>query len=106
MRAFPRLSVMGVAIGLVMLANRMDAAESSSSRSHVFFVATNGNDSWSGTLAAPNRRKKDGPFATLPHALQAAQNLRANAPTSGQPVSIRLRAGCYFLEEPVVIKPE
>jgi hypothetical protein len=97
---------MGFAIGLVMLANRLDAAQSSPSKSHVFFVATNGNDSWSGTLAAPNRRKKDGPFATLPRALQAARNLRTNSPASGQPVSIRLRMGCYFLEEPVVIKPQ
>ena len=33
-----------------------------------FFVATNGNDSWSGRLAAPNAEGTDGPFATLERA--------------------------------------
>jgi hypothetical protein len=106
MRAFLRPSVMAFAVALLMVANWVGAAEGLPSRSRIFFIATNGNDSWSGTLSAPNRRKKDGPFATLPHALQAARNSRTNPATSGQPVFIRLRAGCYFLEEPVVIKPE
>ena len=30
-----------------------------------FFVATKGNDGWSGKLAEPNGAKTDGPFATL-----------------------------------------
>jgi hypothetical protein len=30
-----------------------------------FYVATNGNDAWSGRLAEPNAEKTDGPFATL-----------------------------------------
>jgi hypothetical protein len=33
-----------------------------------FYVATNGNDSWSGRLAAPNAEGTDGPFATLERA--------------------------------------
>ena len=33
-----------------------------------FYVATNGNDSWSGRLAAPNADRTDGPFATLERA--------------------------------------
>ena len=33
-----------------------------------FYVATNGNDSWSGRLAAPNANGTDGPFATLERA--------------------------------------
>ncbi|HYH23456.1 MAG TPA: right-handed parallel beta-helix repeat-containing protein [Azospirillum sp.] len=33
-----------------------------------FYVATNGNDSWSGRLAAPNADGTDGPFATLERA--------------------------------------
>ncbi len=30
-----------------------------------FYVATNGNDSWSGTLFTPNSTNTDGPFATV-----------------------------------------
>ena len=31
----------------------------------VFYVATNGNDTWSGKVPAPNADKTDGPFATV-----------------------------------------
>jgi hypothetical protein len=83
------------------------AAASSQPQPRVFFVSTNGNDSWSGTLSAPNRRNKDGPFATLPRALQAARELRTKAPEGASPrVAIRLHGGRYFLPEPVVLKPE
>lgn len=40
-----------------------------------FFVATNGNDSWSGTLSAPNGGNTDGPFATLGKARDAIKAL-------------------------------
>ena len=33
-----------------------------------FYVSPNGNDSWSGRLASPNRTRTDGPFATLERA--------------------------------------
>jgi len=33
-----------------------------------FYVATNGNDTWSGRLPAPNTAGTDGPFATLTRA--------------------------------------
>jgi hypothetical protein len=38
-----------------------------------FYVALDGNDSWSGKLPAPNAGKTDGPFATLPRAQHAMQ---------------------------------
>src|ERR1039458_1218899 len=41
----------------------------------VLFVATNGNDQWSGRLPAPDRKGTDGPFATLPGALKAIPGL-------------------------------
>ncbi len=42
----------------------------------VFFVATNGNDQWSGRLPAPNPNGTDGPVATLPVALKHVRTLR------------------------------
>ena len=36
-----------------------------------YFVSPAGNDTWTGRLAEPNAGKTDGPFATLPHALDA-----------------------------------
>ena len=41
-----------------------------------FYVAVNGNDDWSGTLAEPNADKTDGSFATLKRAQQAVRELK------------------------------
>jgi hypothetical protein len=76
------------------------------SRTKVFFVATNGNDRWSGTLAAPNRNKSDGPFGTIPRALQASRDFRSRDSVSTQPLAIYVRSGCYFLNTPLILKPE
>ena len=45
----------------------------------VFFVATNGNDSWSGRLPAPNPEGTDGPFETLSHAVQAVRGYQVQS---------------------------
>ncbi|QCG92431.1 hypothetical protein E6C67_00360 [Azospirillum sp. TSA2s] len=46
-----------------------------------FYVATNGKDSWSGKLAAPNAAGTDGPFASLAKA-QAAMRADPNIDTT------------------------
>ncbi|MFA0748524.1 MAG: hypothetical protein ACO2PL_09415, partial [Armatimonadota bacterium] len=72
-----------------------------------FYVAVNGNDSWSGRLPSPNRTKTDGPFATLKRALEAVKTLKEQqGGTLRQPVTIYLRGGTYFLTEPITITPE
>jgi len=72
-----------------------------------FFVATNGNDQWSGSRPCANLGKTDGPFATLPRALQAAREYRKQiGGSSNAPAGIFLRGGLYILTEPLVIKPE
>ena len=45
-----------------------------------FYVATDGNDAWSGTLASPNAEKSDGPFATLQRARDAVRAKGRRAP--------------------------
>ena len=57
-----------------------------------FYVAPNGNDAWSGKLAAPNGAKTDGPLASPAKALMA---VRAVAGTKS--VTIMLRGGTYYL---------
>jgi len=49
------------------------------------FVATNGNDAWSGKLSEPNADNTDGPFATLERARDAirALNQASDAYTAG-----------------------
>src|SRR5438876_6270550 len=58
-----------------------------------FFVATNGNDNWSGKLATPNAARNDGPFATIAKAQEAAHATKAQ--------SILVRGGTYFLQQPL-----
>ena len=89
-----------------------------------FYVATNGNDSWSGTLAAPNANKTDGPFATIEKAQKAVRKLKADVykpkkdPVEtrwigsphelgkGKDIVILIRNGYYSLEKPLVFYPE
>src|SRR5215831_19155358 len=70
-----------------------------------FFVATNGNDAWSGKIATPNSKKSDGPFATPARALLAAREWRTNHGWSER-LQILIRDGLYFLSEPLQLKAE
>jgi parallel beta-helix repeat protein len=73
----------------------------------VFFVATNGNDAWSGRAASPDRGSSDGPFATLPRALAAARQFKAGEGSGAtSSATVFVRGGTYFLSEPLVLKPE
>jgi hypothetical protein len=71
-----------------------------------FYVATNGNDQWSGRREAPARDGRDGPFATLPVALKAARAARHDPAQAKRGVTILLRAGTYELVEPLTLTPE
>jgi hypothetical protein len=72
-----------------------------------FFVATNGNDAWSGRANTPNRSKTDGPVATPGAALRAVRNFREqNANEAAKRVVIVIRDGLFLLPEPLTFKPE
>ena len=60
-----------------------------------FFVATNGNDSWSGTLASPNSQHTDGPFASIARAQVAVRNLIQSHPN--RPIIVMIRQGIFSL---------
>jgi len=96
---------LALAVTLCGCAQRRDAVQITTEAGRGFiFVSTNGNDSWSGHLAAPNRYGTDGPLATISRALAAARELRAAGGTNFQ--TIFLRGGTYRLSEPIVLKPE
>src|SRR5690349_12303834 len=62
-----------------------------------FYVATNGSDSFSGTLSNSNSRGTDGPFASLDRARRAVASLRASQPSRTSPVVVMVRGGVYSL---------
>ena len=64
-----------------------------------FFVATDGDDTWTGGRAEPNPDGTDGPFATLGRARDAVRKLIAE---QQRDVTVLIRGGTYRLEETVV----
>jgi hypothetical protein len=70
------------------------------------FVATNGDDAWSG-LAPTTDGKGGGPLQSPQAALQRSRELRAGDPgLRERTIVIRLSAGTYFLDAPLEIGPE
>jgi len=66
-----------------------------------FYVATNGNDAWSGALDCPNSSHTDGPFRTISKAQQAVQSILQNPQGRSLPIVIQPRAGIYFQTQPL-----
>lgn len=65
------------------------------------YVATDGNDKWSGNESAPNAARTDGPLRTL---LAAQMNVRAKltvmqAGSPRLPIDVRIQSGEYRLSE-------
>ena len=67
------------------------------------YVATDGNDAWSGTLPAPNPGRTDGPVATPAKARNLAREILAHSP--GKPVRVVLRGGTYLLDGALTLTP-
>lgn len=71
-----------------------------------FYVAPNGRDDWSGTLPKPNRKRTDGPFASLERARDAVRQFKRQQPDRRQPIVVNVRGGYYFLNKPFLLTPE
>lgn len=69
-----------------------------------FYVATDGNDAWSGTLAAPNLARTDGPFATLGRAQSAVIAAESSQPGRTTPIGVEIEGGTYNLSSTLTFK--
>ena len=73
----------------------------------VLYVATNGDDGWSGALPDPNAQKTDGPLATLARARDLLRAQKAGfegrLPSAAR---VLVRGGKYFLRETLVFTAE
>ena len=65
-----------------------------------FYVATDGNDGWSGKLETPNAGETDGPFATLARARDAVRELKKS--NTKKDIVVLVRDGVYYLKDTVV----
>ena len=72
-----------------------------------FYVATTGNDAWSGRHPQPAADATDGPFATLSRAHDAVRELAArmrsrDSAPEGE-IRVEVRGGRYYLPEPLAL---
>ena len=89
-----------LAVSLLALPGLIAAADALT-----IYVAPNGNDAWSGTLAQPNAEKCDGPVASLAGARDALRKLRAGK-APDEPVRVLVAEGRYTMTEPLTLAPE
>jgi hypothetical protein len=80
---------------------KRDAKKSQLARPSTFFVAPDGNDSWSGRLPKPNEDGTDGPFGTVHAACEAARKQGTKKTRK-----VVIQSGRYFLNRPLVLKGE
>ena len=82
-----------------------DATAARSKPTATIFVASNGNDAWSGSLAEPNAARTDGPLATVGAAQKKVRELRRSAACLA-PLTVWIRGGRYRLTKPLQFGPE
>ncbi|MEI6500374.1 MAG: right-handed parallel beta-helix repeat-containing protein, partial [Armatimonadota bacterium] len=88
----------------ILLAGACFAAPAKPAPKPLCHVSPAGNDKWSGTLAAPNAAKTDGPLATLSAAqAKVRAALAAGAKT---PLTVLFKGGTYQLPAPLTFTPE
>ncbi len=68
------------------------------------YVAPDGNDAWSGSLAAPNAEKTDGPFATLQRVRDAIRKRKAAGTAEG--ITVHIRGGLYALPQTLKLEAQ
>jgi len=98
-RPAPALCCLG--LGVLLLCGA--CAPCSSTGRQVLYVATNGDDHWSGAQPAANPQGTDGPLASLSAALQRSRLARR---LGAADLRIVLRGGTYELGRPLVLTEE
>ena len=71
-----------------------------------YYVAPNGNDNWSGTIAAPNAERTDGPFANLERAQKAVRARKRSGAWPDNGVVVEVLAGTYELPRTLFLTRE
>ena len=91
------IALLVLAAALSLTAQRAQAA--------TLYVATSGNDAWSGRLAAPDAGRTDGPLATLQGARDAVRRLTAHG-KQNEPIHVVIDDGVYRVATAVEFLPE
>jgi hypothetical protein len=92
-------SVLAIAVLLGLAATPASVARGAEGLT--LYVASGGNDAWSGRLFAPNDARSDGPFATLQRARDAIRQLKQAGPLPPGGVTVEVAGGVYELARPL-----
>ena len=95
-----------IVTGTLVMAALAAVAVGESASELRFYVATNGNDAWSGKLPEPNATSTDGPFATLERARDAIRKMKQDGGLPGGGVEIIVRGGVYTPVGPLELTAE
>ena len=76
------------------------------SAERVIYVAPEGNDVFSGSTAALNAEKTDGPIRSLAEAVRRVEKFRAENAAFSEPVVVELADGVYELAETLALTPK
>lgn len=101
---WPELAVLAATL-LILAAVRVERTSAAASATADFYVATDGNDRWSGRLPSPNTQKTDGPFASPARAREAIRSLKKQS-RGRTKITVMFRGGTYFLDAPLALGPD
>ncbi|MDY0165491.1 MAG: hypothetical protein RBS80_03050 [Thermoguttaceae bacterium] len=96
----------GVVIGIVLSLWPARGDADLGERPLALYVATEGNDAWSGRLAARNAEGSDGPFASLERARDEVRRLKVNGGLPAGGVLVEIAEDTYSLEKPLELTAE
>ncbi len=83
-----------VVVALLSVARHATVQAEKIARPHALYVATNGNDHWSGRLPVAKADGTDGPLATVERARDEIRNIKRAGPLKGG-VTVYIRGGVY-----------
>ncbi len=103
MRAMATGRPVRLVVALVALGSALAGLARAQAAPTAYYVATDGNDTWTGRQAAPNGARTDGPFATLERARDEVRKLKAGGGATG-PVTVFVRRGLYSLAQTLTLE--
>lgn len=99
-----RLVRCDLALVLLLLPGVCAADSPAAAQELTLYVAPDGNDAWSGTLAQP--QGNDGPFASITRARDAVRRWKAEQGHRELPATVQIRGGTYYLAETITFTPD
>lgn len=70
------------------------------------YVATDGSDTWPGHLSEFDKKKNDGPFATIERARDEIRAIKKSGALPEKGIIVTIRGGRYFLDKPLELTSE